>query len=190
MASSQFISPSRARMLYRARRQAYRGVKTQIAPATECGASQAELQEALDERDRMKDALLRARADMENYRRRVEREREEMNAQRGRDVLLALLPVLDNFERAIQASRGATDAASVLTGVEMIRDQFRSTLGSQGIQPVAAMGEKFDPSIHEAIGVEQRDDVPDGQVIDVLQDGFLLGDRLLRPAMVRVAKKG
>lgn len=179
--------PSRSRLIYRLRREAYR---CDVPAAAEVPAKEPREDNALaEERDRLKDSLLRVRADMENYRRRAEREREEMRSQCGREVLLAMLPVLDNFERAIEASRGAADAATVLTGVEMIRDQMRQTLLSQGLEPVEALGRKFDPTYHEAIGVEERDDVEDGHVIDVLQEGFVMGQRLLRPAMVRVAKK-
>lgn len=187
--ASVSISSSPRREIYRMRREAYRA---NAAGSCSCSChkdeSAAEIERLAQERDQWKDAVARAQADMANYRRRVERDREEANLQRAREVTLAVLPVLDNFERAIQASQGVSDAESVLKGVEMIRDQLRGALSGQGLQVVESMGQKFDPRLHEAIGVEEREDAQDGEVIDVLQEGFMMGEKLLRPAMVRVAR--
>lgn len=187
--ASLSITSSPRREIYRMRREAYRATATgSCSCACHKDESKAEIERLAQERDQWKDAVARSQADMANYRRRVERDREEANLQRAREVTLAVLPVLDNFERALQASQGVSDAESVLKGVEMIRDQLRGALFGQGLQIVESMGQKFDPRLHEAIGVEEREDAQDGEVIDVLQEGFMMGEKLLRPAMVRVAR--
>lgn len=187
--SSESAKPSPSRNFYRMRREAYRGTRPASSNGGAASTAPQDLAQLTEERDRLKDHLLRSRAEMDNYRKRIERDREEMNAQRARQVILSMLPVLDNFERALQASSGSTDAASVIAGVEMIRDQFKQGILGLGVEAVPALGEKFDPTLHEAVAVEPRDDVEDGTVIDVLQEGFKMGERLLRPSMVRVAKK-
>ncbi len=184
------IQPGRSRQWHRLRRESYRLAENAAKAQPEADEQlESELQEAQQERDRYRDAALRARADMENYRKRIEREREEMNAQRGRDVILSMLPILDNLDRAIQAAKDSNEAGSLCSGVEMIRDQFRAALFSHGVEVVAAEGHKFDPSFHEAVAVVESEEVEDNQIVDVFQEGFLLGGRLLRPAMVRVGKK-
>ena len=141
------------------------------------GAAVAELAE-------LRERHLRLRADFENYRKRMDREREERSRRALIEPLRDLLPVVDNLERAL-AAPGTSD--DLRHGVEMIVRQFIDTLRRFGVEEIAAVGLPFDPQFHEAVAREERADVEVPTVIAELQKGFLLNDRLLRPAMVRVA---
>ena len=138
------------------------------------------------ERERM----LRLRADFDNYRKRTERERAEIERYALADVLRELLPVVDNLERAlaVQGAAGAPgDASDLRKGVEMIVRQFHELLKRYGLVPIAALGERFDPSLHEAVFQEESDGVLAPTVAAELQRGYRLNDRLLRPSLVKVA---
>jgi molecular chaperone GrpE len=151
-------------------------------------APAAEAVEALrKERDALQDRLLRHAAEFDNYRKRVERERRDLADFVGADVLAGLLPIVDNFERALQAPAGA-DADSFRKGIEMIHTQMLDLLRKRGVTPIDAVGTDFDPNVHEAVIHEPSEGHRDGEVIAELQRGYTLGDRLLRPAMVKVAK--
>lgn len=134
------------------------------------------------------DKLLRGQAEFENYRKRVERERSELY-QRGRDdVLLQFLPVVDNFERALsslETSEG--DEEALRHGVELIHKQFKDALSKFGLEAVEAVGQVFDPHVHEAVTTEATDKHEENTVIEEFQRGYRIGDRLLRPAKVKVA---
>jgi len=130
------------------------------------------------------DRYLRLRADFDNYRKRSEREREEVLRYALTEPLRALLPVIDNLDRAIAAQGGAED---LRRGVEMIARQLADTLRKLGLSEVPAVGERFDPRMHEAVMREESAEVGAPTVIGELQKGYWLHDRLLRPAMVRVA---
>jgi molecular chaperone GrpE len=154
--------------------------------------SVAELQAQLDalsaERASLYDQLLRRQAEFENYRKRIERERTQIY-QRGReDVLLQFLPVVDNFERALsslETSEG--DAEALRHGVELIHKQFKDALSKFGLEPVEAVGQVFDPHLHEAVTTEATDKHKENTVIEEFQRGYKIGDKLLRPAKVKVA---
>ena len=138
------------------------------------------------ERDRLYDAWLRSSADFENYRKRTEREREEFRHYAVESLVLQVLPVLDNFERAIEslppgAARGFAD------GVQLIYRQLADVLAKQGVTPIPAVGEPFDPHLHEAVETEPRSDVPHHQVLCERAKGYWLGKRVLRPARVKVS---
>lgn len=139
------------------------------------------------ERDALQERLLRTAAEFDNYRKRVERERRELADYIGAEVLAGLLPIVDNFERALQAPAGA-DTDSFRTGIEMIHAQMLDLLRKRGVAPIQAVGTDFDPNIHEAVIHEASPDHRDGEVIAELQRGYRVGERLLRPAMVKVAK--
>lgn len=130
------------------------------------------------------DALLRERADFTNFRRRVESEKSQMWDQASGETVKKLLPVLDDLERAI-ANRQAGDAWA--DGIEMIYRKFKSILEKEGIVPIEAIGQPFDPNLHEAIMQEESEEHESGVVIAVLQQGYLHKERVLRPAMVKVA---
>jgi molecular chaperone GrpE len=133
------------------------------------------------------DSLQRERAAFQNYKRRVEREREEQAYAASGRVLVRLLPVLDDFYRAMDAVPTG-DHVPWFSGVELILRKLERFLQDQDVKEIAALGQPFDPNFHEAIGVDSATDAPSGTVTAVLQRGYLHGERVLRPAMVRVAE--
>src|SRR5262249_18540096 len=137
------------------------------------------------ERDSFLDRLARLQAEFENYRKRNAREQGEFREYATAEAAKNFLPVLDNFNLALRA--GAPEKR-LREGVELIRKQMEEVLSRLGVQPVPTKGEQFDPRVHEAIEMVDTSDVPDHQIIEELQRGYKLKDRLLRPAMVRVAR--
>lgn len=145
-------------------------------------ASQAEVQKNWD-------LYLRARADLENYRKRSQREKEELSRFANENLLREILPVMDNLERALDHARqGAADNSGLVQGVEMTLSQFQRVLEKFGVTPITSLGTLFDPARHEALGQLESVDQAPNTVVQELQKGYLLNDRLLRPAMVMVAK--
>ena len=140
------------------------------------------------ERDAYKDQFLRAAADFDNYRKRIERERRELSEYATTDVLLELLPIIDNFERALQAPAGE-DSDAFRRGIELIHKQMLDLLRKRGVTRIEALGADFDPNVHQAVIHEPSDAHREGEVMEEMQHGYKLGDRLLRPAMVKVAKR-
>ncbi len=136
----------------------------------------------------LKDRYLRLAADYDNYRKRARRDVEEGEKKARETLLKELLPVFDNLERASASAADATDAKSVGDGVRMVLRQFLDTLDRVGIQRVAAAGSGFDPMLHEAIQHLETDDHPPGAIVAEVQSGYKMGDRLIRAAMVVVAK--
>ena len=167
------------------------GDETAAEQAAAASQPSAEADEAVaaaqKERDAYKEQFLRAVADFDNYRKRIERERRELSEYAAADVLLDLLPIIDNFERALQAP-ATGDAEAFKRGVELIHKQMLDLLKKRGVTPIEARGADFDPNFHQAVIHEASDDHREGEVMQELQRGYLLGDRLLRPAMVKVAK--
>jgi molecular chaperone GrpE len=145
-----------------------------------------ELQKIRAERDTLLDRLARSQAEFENARKRAAREQQEFRDFATADAIKALLPALDSFERALNTP--ASQVNEFRNGVELIYKQLQDALAKLGVRPVPAKGELFDPHVHEAIEMVESTDVPDHQVMDELQRGYKLKERLLRPAMVRVAK--
>ena len=140
------------------------------------------------ERDELQDRLLRTAAEFDNYRKRMDKERRDLAEFAAAGIVTELLPVLDNFERALQApSAGEPDA--LRKGVELIHKQLFDLLLKRGVKPIEALGADFDPNIHEAVIHEASHEHRDGEVMQELQRGYRLGERLLRPAMVKVAKR-
>jgi len=136
----------------------------------------------------LKDQLLRKQADFENFRKRMYREREEAAKYANSKLLLDLVEVIDNFERAIRSSEESQDFESFHQGIELIEKQFTSMLESKwGLKRFESVGEEFDPEKHEAIAVDQSGEHPEQTVVDDYQKGYLLHDRVLRNAKVRVA---
>ena len=132
----------------------------------------------------LQNRLLRLRADYDNFRKRAERERVDARRYAAEDVLRRLLPILDNFERALAAAPGAEEAFR--EGVLLIHRQLLEELRREGLQPIEAVGTPFDPVRHEAVATESSGDVPPGTVTAELQRGWYFLDRVLRPALVRV----
>lgn len=148
-------------------------------------APQSELQKLKAERDALLDRLARLQAEFENARKRAAKEQQDFREFAAADTVKALLPALDSFERALSVP--ATQVNDLRNGVELIYKQLTDALTRLGVQRVNAKGETFDPRFHEAIEMVESDKVPDHQVIEELQRGYKLKDRLLRPAMVKVA---
>jgi molecular chaperone GrpE len=136
------------------------------------------------ERDELKDALLRRRADFENYKRRVERDQQASARDAAADVFRRLVDTVDNLERALVA-RGGDDA--LREGVELTLRELRSMLEGQGVAPVDPLGERFDPLRHEALLHEPAEGFAEGTVAKVFRKGYTYRDRLLRPALVKVS---
>ena len=155
------------------------------AVAAEPTGVDTELQKVKAERDSLLDRLARAQAEFENARRRAAKEQQDFRDFAMADAIKSLLPVVDNFERALQSK---SDAGDLRAGVELIYKQLRDVLAKLGVQPILAKGQQFDPHIHEAIEMVETPDASDHEVLEEWQRGYKYKDRLLRPAMVKVAK--
>ncbi len=139
------------------------------------------------ERDELRDRWMRKTAEFDNYRKRVERERREHADQAVVDLLQSLLTVVDDFDRALLVEAGP-GADAYRKGVELINTKLHDVLKKHGVYPIEVLGTDFDPNIHEAVVHESSPGHRDGEVIGELRKGYMLGDKLLRPAMVKVAK--
>ena len=144
-----------------------------------------QLEEAQAQASEQKDNWLRTQAEFQNYRKRVERDNEMMRLQMKGDIIKKVLPALDDLERAMQ-NRPADDAWA--NGIELIMRKLQGILDSEGVKRIEAKGMEFDPNFHEAISHEPADGVESGFVIDVVQNGYVIGERVIRPALVRVAQ--
>jgi molecular chaperone GrpE len=149
-------------------------------------AQDTELDKLKAERDNLLDRLARLQAEFENARKRTAREQQEFREYAVADALKALLPTLDSFERALLTS--ASNKSEFRGGVELIFKQLEDALVKLGLRPIPAKGEPFDPHLHQAIEMVDTKEVEDHHVLDELQRGYKLKDRLLRPSMVRVAR--
>jgi len=162
-------------------------------PSTEAVATQQpalspeDAQTIARERDDYYDRLLRKTAEFDNYRKRVERERREQAEYAAADVLAELLPLVDDMERALLADPNA-GADAYRKGVELIHKQMLDLLRRRGVTPIEAVGHQFDPHLHQAVTHEVVPGHPEGEVVEEFRRGYKLRDRLLRPAMVKVAK--
>ncbi len=148
-------------------------------------SADAELQKLKAERDSLYDRLARAQAEFDNARRRAAKEQQDFRDFATVDAIKSLLPVVDSFERALQAK---SDPADFRAGVELIYKQLQDVLAKLGVRPISAKGEQFDPHVHEAIEMVETPDAADHEVLEEWQRGYKFKDRLLRPAMVKVAK--
>jgi molecular chaperone GrpE len=149
-------------------------------------ASRDELQKLAAERDTLLERLARLQAEFENARKRAAREQQDFRDFALADALKGLLPILDSFERALQGDHPAK--AEFRNGVELIYKQLQDALIKLGLRPIEAKGEAFDPHLHEAIEMVDTSDAQDHEILEELQRGYKLKDRLLRPAMVKVAR--
>jgi molecular chaperone GrpE len=151
-------------------------------------ALEAQLAQTKAELDKFRDLALRSSADLDNYRKRMSKEREEAIKFANSSLLERLIPVLDNFEFGLQAARGASSPVPILEGMTMVQKQFQDFLSSAGIEVIDATGQHFDPQVHEAIAQEENEHAPEGTVIRQVRRGYKLRDRLIRPANVVVSK--
>ncbi len=149
-----------------------------------------QLKERAAKADENWDRLLRQTADLENYKKRAARERQEAVAFANESLLLKLLPVLDAFEMALAAAATKPPAAASLqAGIVMVSQQLKSALAAAGLEEIEAGGKRFDPNLHEAVSQLETTDTPEGQVVRQVRKGYRFRNRLLRPAGVIVAKK-
>ncbi len=148
-------------------------------------ALQSQLAEAEAKASEYKDSWARSQAEFQNYKKRIERDNELMYTSMKGDIIKKVLPALDDLERALQ-NRPADDAWA--SGIELIARKLQNILESEGVKRIEAHGAAFDPTFHEAITHEPSDDVESEHVIAVVQNGYMLGERVIRPALVRVAQ--
>ncbi len=153
--------------------------------SSEASGTEAELQKVKAERDSLLDRLARAQAEFENARRRAAKEQQDFRDFATVDAIKSLLPVIDSFERALQAK---SEAADFRAGVELIYKQLQDVLSKLGVKAIVAKGEQFDPHVHEAIEMVETPDAADHEVLEEWQRGYKFKERLVRPAMVKVAK--
>ena len=159
----------------------------ELPPAEEAegGQESPELVKLRQERDALVDRLARLQAEFDNARKRSAKEQQDFRDYALADALKSLLPIVDSFDRALASDESGADFKK---GVELINRQFHDSLAKLGLQPIEAAGQTFDPNLHQAVQMVDTDEFDDHQVIDELQRGYKLKDRLLRPAMVRVAR--
>ncbi len=162
-------------------------VDTSDLPAAKIAALEAQLAKQSQDKKDLWDKFVRASADLENFRKRSRRDLEDARHEARSRILKEMLPVVDNLERAVQHSNDASDVGTVLEGVRLVLRQFTHAFERTEVTVVEAEGQPFDPNLHEAIG-QQESELPPGTVVNVLQRGYKLGDKLLRPALVVVAK--
>ena len=158
----------------------------QAAKSTAAAVSD-ELHKLQAERDQLFDRLARLQAEFENQRKRSAREQQEFRDYALANALASLLPVMDGLDLALKNS--ASEKTEIRSGVELVRKQFADALAKLGLREIPSEGEPFDPQLHQAVEMVESDKVPDHHVLQELQRGYKLKDRLLRPAMVRVARK-
>ena len=156
---------------------------------TEAELRLAQLEEAQREVDQFRNLLQRVQADSVNYKRRVEEEREELQKRANANLVIRLLPVLDDFERALQHIRNDDALSSWLAGVELVYRNLRGVMESFGVTQIEALDRAFDPMEHESISYEITEDQEEGKVVSVVREGYKLNGRMLRPAQVTVSKK-
>lgn len=147
------------------------------------------LKEKAAKTDEYFDKLLRLQADFENYKKRLDREKSDFIKYANEGLIIGLLNILDDFERAIDSAKNSNDSKTLLQGVEMIRQHFQEALEERGLIKIDPKGQPFDPEKHEAVMHIETDEYPEHTVVEVLRKGYGLNDKILRPAVVKVAKK-
>jgi molecular chaperone GrpE len=152
------------------------------------GDLQAALEECRSKANEYLDGWQRARADFANYRKRVERDQAQAHQNAVGSIVRRYLDILDDLDRALKNRPQEGEGAVWASGVELIYRKFTNLLDAEGVKSMVADGQTFDPNLHEAISSEDSPDHESGQIIEVLKQGYLLGDRVLRPALVRVAR--
>jgi molecular chaperone GrpE len=153
--------------------------------SAEVEALRRQLEETEAKVSELKDNWLRSQAEFQNYKRRIERDNELVKVSMKGDIIKKILPLLDDLERALQ-NRAADDLWA--NGIELIARKFQNIIESEGVKRIEAEGAEFDPNFHEAISHEPSDEVESGHVIAVVQNGYMFGERVIRPALVRVAQ--
>lgn len=151
--------------------------------------SPSEIDVLTEERDRANDLYLRTLAEFQNFRKRAHQEKADLQKMATQDLARDLLPVLDNFERTLAAAEAGATLEALIEGVKAVDRQLRATLSQRHVTRIESLGKPFDPEIHEPIGTDLSADVPEETVTVEVEPGYRMGDKILRPARVRVAKK-
>ncbi len=135
-----------------------------------------------------RDQMLRMKAEFENVKKRLERDKSDAVKYANEKILVDVLQIADNFERALSSIDQGHDPAKVKQGLSIVRDELKKVLERHGVETVSSVGAPFDPNLHEAVGIVETDDAEDGTVVDEVQKGYFLNGRLIRPSRVRVAQ--
>lgn len=192
--SKPFSKRSQRRLSYRLKRRSFhrddsfpklRNHHVTVHVLEEFAAPDRGGQPGLDA-DQLNEKLIRQQADFENFRKRTRREMAATKETASADLIAKILPILDNFHRALEAP--AAEMESFLEGIKMIEAQFMNQLKEAGLEPIEAAGMRFDPQIHEAVMVDPSEDYEENQVVEVLQAGYRMKGKLIRPAMVKVSR--
>ena len=163
------------------------GAEADLSAEAASAAKADAIAELRREKDALQDRLLRMAAEFDNYRKRIDRERRDQADAAVADAIEELLPIIENLERALEAPAGS-DPEVYRKGVELIHLQMAELLRKRGVKPIRAVGADFNPRFHQAVMHEVSDEHREGEVMEELSRGYMLGERLLRPAMVKVAK--
>ena len=159
-----------------------------LSPDDELSTLQSELEEIRLKADEYLDGWQRARAEFSNYKKRVQKEREETRTFITAEILAKYLDVVDDFKRALDDRPSDDETGAWAEGIDMIYRKLKGILEAEGVEEISAEGEAFDPNFHEAITFEESDDHNEGEILGVVQPGYQIGNRIIRPAKVRVAK--
>ncbi len=149
---------------------------------------EAKLNESENQAKAHYDHLQRLQAEFDNYRKRTQKEKEETVKYAAERLIEALLPILDNFERAMTASQSHQDSAGFVQGMELILRQMQNVLTKEGLTAIEALGQPFDPNLHEAVLQVEAEEHPENTVVEELQKGYYLKEKVLRPSMVKVSR--
>jgi molecular chaperone GrpE len=147
----------------------------------------AQLEAAEQKAEENYQKFLRAQADLDNVKRRTRKEKEDQAKYASLPLLEQILPALDNFERAIEASKGTQDIDSIIKGVEMVFRQMEQVFQKEGVEVIPSVGQPFDPNVHQAVMQVESDEFESGTVVEELQKGYILKDKVIRPSMVKVS---
>ncbi|MEI3606861.1 nucleotide exchange factor GrpE [Pseudogracilibacillus sp. SE30717A] len=148
---------------------------------------EGEINKLNEEIEQLKDRLLRNQAEFDNYKRRTQKEKTAERKYKSEELATELLPILDNFERALQTEI-SDENKSFMEGMKMVYNQFQTVLEAQGIKPIEAVNQEFDPTVHHAVMQVEEEDLESNTVVEELQKGYMLKDKVIRPAMVKVNK--
>ncbi len=157
------------------------------ATAARPAESPSEIARLHEEKQALYERMIRLAAEFENYRKRIERDRERMREEIVAEVLTQLLPIVDDFERALEGAKWLREIDGLLQGLDLIYRRLLEVLARFNVRPIESLGRPFDPMRHEALAVEPTDEYPENTILDEYQRGYMMGDRLLRPARVKVA---
>lgn len=161
---------------------------TPTEEGAESSSAETSLAALTEERDKLKDQLLRTAADFDNFRKRIKRDLDEVRRRAKEDALRDVLPIIDNLERAVSAAETATDVKAVSDGVKMVLRGFEEISERLGLQRIPSVGEQFDPNVHDAVQQVETAEHPPGTIVAEVVPGYTLQGKLLRPAMVVVAR--